>query len=418
MLNKRGSVTVFVMMFMVSLIMLFMVMIKAAQDSAVKGAFSSLGTMWCDSILAEYDKNLQDRYDVFAFYGLDPEISAKLRFYAGESILNKRYVTMSRADASLAGFSLNDTGNFKDQITRIAKYRIAGDIAGDANEYTVHGSPQPKTGAGSALMDDLPSGGSTHSVTVSGFRHAVESAGSVKGLFEQAGDLYLEDKYIFSYFKDRSDDRGIGETYLNNEVEYLICGRKSDTEIEDSIRMKIIAIRTVFNTIYAFEDPVISAEAMSAAEILTPGPAAALTKTLLQTGWAACESVNDYNLLIKGKKVPLYKDRGSWALSLESIIKGGIREMDEGKEPEVKDEVPCVDPGCEHGEKYQDYLRAMLFIMDENVKLLRMMDLMQINMRYCCYSDFRIREYSTGLRASFEANGADIKIERKYYGAS
>ena len=30
--NKKGSVTIFVMMFMVSLIMLFMVMIKAAED--------------------------------------------------------------------------------------------------------------------------------------------------------------------------------------------------------------------------------------------------------------------------------------------------------------------------------------------------------------------------------------------------
>lgn len=417
MLNKRGSVTVFVMMFMVSLIMLFMVMIKAAQDSAVKGAFSSMGTMWCDSILAEYDKNLQDRYDVFAFYGLTPEISAKLRFYAGESILNKKYVRMSRAESSLAGFSLMDTDNFREQITRIAKYRIAGDITGDANEYSVHGMPQPRTGAGGALMSDLPSGGSMHSVTASGFRHAVESAGSIRGIIEKSGDAFLEDKYIFSYFKDRSDDRGLGETYLNNEVEYLICGRKSDREIEDSIKMKIIAVRTVFNTIYAFEDPKINAETMSAAEIITPGPAAAVTQKLLQTGWAACESVNDYNLLINGKKVPLYKDSNSWALSLESIIRGGIKEIDEGKAPEMKDEVPCVDPGSEHGEKYQDYLRAMLFIMDEDVKLLRMMDLMQINMRYCCYSDFRIREYSTGLEAAFEVNGTSINIERKYYGA-
>ena len=88
--NKKGSVTIFVMMFMVSLIMLFMVMIKAAEDAAVKGAVSSMGIMWCDSVLAEYDKNLEDRYDIFAFYGLTPEVNAKLRFYAGESVLNKR----------------------------------------------------------------------------------------------------------------------------------------------------------------------------------------------------------------------------------------------------------------------------------------------------------------------------------------
>ena len=82
--NRRGSVTVFIMMFMVSLIMLFLVLIRASKDAAVKGSFGALGVMWCDSVLAEYDLNLQDRYDIFAFYGLDSEVSSKLRFYAGE----------------------------------------------------------------------------------------------------------------------------------------------------------------------------------------------------------------------------------------------------------------------------------------------------------------------------------------------
>ena len=413
--NKKGSVTIFVMMFMVSLIMLFMVMIKAAEDAAVKGAFSSMGIMWCDSVLAEYDKNLEDRYDIFAFYGLTPEVNAKLRFYAGESVLNKRYITMSKAESSLSGFSLMDTENFKGQVIRASQYRIAGDIVGKAGEYEVHGEPQPKTEGGSALMQDLPSGGSEQSVTASGFRHAVESAGSIGGVIKSAGDLYLENRYIFSYFKDRSDAKDLGETYLNNEIEYIICGKKSDDAIENNMKLKLIAVRSIFNTIYAFEDPEINAETLAAAEIITPG-AAPLTQKLLQTAWAACESVTDYNLLINGKKVPLYKDRGSWATSLESIIKGGIREIDEGKEPECKEEVPCIDPGNETGEDYHDYLNAMLFMIDENVKLLRMMDLMQINMRYCCYSDFRIREYNTGLEAHFEANGADVKIKRKYFG--
>lgn len=413
--SRRGSVTVFVMMFMVSLIMLFMVMIRAAKDTAVKGAFSSLGPMWCDSILAEYDQNLQDRYDIFAFYGLAPEVSAKLRFYAGESILDKKYVTMSRAEGSLAGYSLIDTDNFRRQVTRVAKYRIAGDIKGEANEYVFHGAPQPKAG-GSALMTDLPSGGTRKSVSASTFRHAVEAAGSLKSAVSKAGDAFLEDKYIFSYFKDKSDDKDLGETYLSNEIEYLVCGAKSDREIEDNIKMRIIAIRTIFNTIYAFEDPEISAETLAAAEIITPGPASLATQKILQTGWAACESVNDYNLLIKGKKVPFYKDSSSWALSLESVIKGGIKELDEGASPEMKDEVPCIDPGSEHGETYQDYLRTMLFLMDEDVKLLRMMDLIQMNMRLCHYSDFRIREYNTGLKASFEMNGGKLDVERAYFG--
>ena len=158
------------MMVMVSLIMLFMVIIKAACDSAVKGAFSSMGTMWCDSVLAEYDRNLEDRYDIFAFYGLEPEVNAKLRFYAGESVLDKKFVRFSNVETSLSHNSLIDTDNFKAQILRAAKYRIAGDIKGDAADFEIHGAPQPKTAKGGALMSDLPSGGSAQSITASGFR--------------------------------------------------------------------------------------------------------------------------------------------------------------------------------------------------------------------------------------------------------
>lgn len=412
--DKRGSVTVFVMMFMMSLIMLFMALIRASKDAAVKGSFGALGVMWCDSVLAEYDLNLQDRYDIFAYYGLEQDVNNKLRFYAGESLLDKKYVSMSGVDSSLTGYSLLDTDNFRKQVVRASKLRLAGKLLGKPNEFKSHGPEQPRTESSGELMADLPSGGTSASISAYTFRHAIESAGSVQGVISKTGDRFLENEYAFMYFKDRSDDKEIGKTFLNYEIEYLISGRKSDEANEDSMRIKIVAIRMIFNTIFAFENPEIVSETLAAAEVLTPGAPAAATQKALQLGWAACESVNDYNLLINGKKVPMYKDNGSWALDLESVVKGGIREHEEGDEPQIKDEVPCVDPGNEHGEEYKDYLKAMLFLMDEDVLLLRMMDLMQINMRYCHYADFRIREYNTGIKAVFNVNGGTYEMERAY----
>ncbi len=413
-MNRKGSVTVFVMMFMMSLTMMFLVFIRASKDAAVKGSFGALGLMWCDSVLAEYDLNLQDRYDVFAFYGLQPEIESKLRFYAGRSVLDKKYVSMSGVESSLSEYSLLDTDNFRKQIVKAAKYRMAGKLIGKPSEFSSHGPAQPRTEDAGDLMSDLPSGGSSSGLSAAALGGAFERAGSIAGVISGAGDRFLENEYAFMYFKDRSDDKDIGETFLSYEIEYLICGRKSDKANENEMRLKIVAVRLIFNTMFALEDPEINAETLAAAEVLTPGPAAAATQKLLQAGWAACESVNDYNLLISGKKVPLYKDKASWALDLESVIKGGIREHEEGDEPEMKEEVPCVDPGNVHGEEYKDYIRAMLFLMDENVKLLRMMDLIQINMRYCNYADFRIRDYNTGVRARFHVNGVNCEVEREY----
>lgn len=412
--NKKGSVTVFIMLFMVSLMMMFLVFIRESKNAAVKGSFGALGVMWCDSILAEYDLNLQDRYDIFAFYGLQPEIEGKLRYYVGKSVLKKKYVSMSGIESSLSEYSLIDIDNFRDQVTRASKMRLAGKLLGKANEFESHGPEQPRTESAGDIMSDLPSGGSTSGLSASAFNSAVESAGSITDVVRKAGDRFLENEYAFMYFKDRSDDKDIGKTFLNYEIEYLLCGRKSDEANEAEMRLKIVAIRLIFNTLFALKDPEINSETLAAAEVITPGPAVPVTQKILQAGWAACESVNDYNLLVNGKKVPMYKDKVSWALDLESVVKGGIREHEEGDEPEMKEEVPCVDPGNEHGEEYGDYIRAMLYLMDENLMLLRMMDLMQINMRYCHYADFRIKEYNTGLRAVFHVNGGDYEIERKY----
>ena len=51
-----------------------------------------------------------------------------------------------------------------------------------------------------------------------------------------------------------------------------------------------------------------SAEAMTVAEAITPGPSAAATQKVLIAAWAFAESVNDYKLLLKGHKIPIMKN--------------------------------------------------------------------------------------------------------------
>lgn len=416
-MNKKGSFTVFVMVFMTALISMSLVFLRVSKNAAAAGAVRGLGSLWADSILAEYDKNLYERYGIFAYGGIEREVRQKLAFYAGESCADKRYVRIEELRPGLYDHSLGDKERFSEQIRDAAKEVLAGKIVGKERgeePFRTYGSPQPVERDAGKLREGLPSSGNAGSIGAAGLAAKLLGADSFGALLERTGRTYLENEYLFSYFKDRSGGRGLGETFLENEIEYVIAGGGSDAESEGRIRRKIIAVREIVNTAFVLEDPKMRAETLAAAELMTPG-AAVLTQKLLQAGWALAESVNDYRLLINGKKVPMRKDSASWALDLESLVKGGVREHGEDDPVEMKEEVPCVDPGNEHGETYRDYLRVMADLMDQDLKLLRMMDVVQMNMRKLYYADFRMRGYNTGITLAVRVNGRDLTIERTYH---
>lgn len=154
------------------------------------------------------------------------------------------------------------------------------------------------------------------------------------------------------------------------------------------------------NALYLNRDPVKSGEAMAAAQLLTPGPAAVVTKQALIMAWALAESINDYKLLINGHKVPLNKTEATWAVDLESVINN----REEG----------CIYTGVDVGETYQDYLSLLACTMDGRLRILRILDLIQINMRRYYYEDFLLREYNGGVRFVLTVNGEPYETVKTY----
>ena len=55
-----------------------------------------------------------------------------------------------------------------------------------------------------------------------------------------------------------------------------------------------------------------------------------------------------------------------------------------------------------------------MFFKDENVKVSRIMDLIQINTRMKCDGDFLINECFTGISVDVKVNGVDYSYEKKY----
>ena len=409
--KKRGSVTVLVMLLFVTLVSMILTFVAVSKETALKSAVGELVLVWVNSILGEYDLNLQNRYGIFGFYGMEGEVAGKLDHYARESFTDKKYVDYGGCRCSLYEYSLANTDMMKKQIVTLGRLAAAEKLLEPDDGIVPAEGADYGTIRNRAILRHLPSAGSKRSVTISGAAYLLKSSASVKDAVKKGTDRYFENSYLFSYYKDRMDSRGLGRTFFHNEIEYVINGRPDDSTNERLTMLKLIGVREVMNLAFIIRDPKLSGETLAAAELMTPGPAAPVTQKLIQAAWALAESRNDYLLLINGGRVTVMKDADSWAIDLQSIVG---RSPKKGDEKDLKKKAAYVDTHNRSGDTYEDYLGFLAYAMDEEVKVLRMMDLMQINMKYCYYEDFELRDYSAGLKAVFSVNGDDHEVEKEY----
>ena len=216
----------------------------------------------------------------------------------------------------------------------------------------------------------------------------------------------LINTYAFIYFKDNLNERDLGETYFQNEIEYSLSGKRSDSEALKAVKSKITILRNGLNLIYLYSSEEKREAAMMLAAAVTPGAEAVATQAAVLETWAYAEACNDVKLLLAGKEVPLLKTDSSWALDLDNAVSSENLQMllKEG----------YVTPRDEEGCSYDEYLRILMNFIPEKTRLLRMMDLIQINMKFLYCDYFLISDYYTGLKFSMKVNGIDYEFEEKY----
>ena len=406
--NKKGSVTVFICIFFVTLVFLILTFVSFAKKEAVSSGITALNQLWADSVLAEYDLNLQKRYNIFGFYGYPSDVKDKLTYYADQSLHSKKYISYQVTGCSLYDYALTNTQCLEEQLVKAGKLAFTEKFIKPEEEIkSIQSTDVPaekeagyQSPDSSQVFKDLPSEGSPKSYSLSAVMNLLSGKASVGESINQTGKNWWVNQYLFAYFKDALDRKNLGQTYLQNEIEYIICGEKSDSANAAAIRRRIIAVREAMNLLYLSKDVKKQAAAAAAAQLLTPGPMAAATKAAILAAWALAESGNDYKLLIRGLPVPMMKTQASWAVDLDSVINNTA----EG----------YIDTGCRTGDTYQDYLKLFSCTMDSSVRLLRIMDVIQINMRSFYYDSFLLRDYNGGVRFVTEVNGAEYETIKTY----
>ena len=176
---------------------------------------------------------------------------------------------------------------------------------------------------------------------------------------------YMED-FFANYFSEKEGH------FLNYEMEYVACGKDSDWENLEGVLKRIMLIREASNVTYLLQDKEKMALAKGLAEIvgLMAGENPGVVK-IIQIGiigaWAYMESVLDVRTLITGGKIPLIKQEREWTTELTNLL----AVFD--KEAKAK--------MCEKGLGYVDYLKQVLFTMDNQKLAYRMMEVMEIGLR-------------------------------------
>ena len=403
--SKKGSYIVFITMLFSGILILIMTVLHFSREIAISSSADSLSQLWTNSILSEYDIFLDERYGIKAFVSDEYTAEKKLAKYTAYTADSLEYVHIDEITVFLDDYSLLNGNNFvksvNSSVLNLRMPKTASFCVSGENVTSITDINENRYIANQSILMSLPSNRTIFSDDISD---------------SLLSSLSLE-KYIFTFFKSNTVDRDLKETYFSNEIEYIISGKPDDKRSLESVRTKLVFHRNALNMAFLLKSKDKQAEALAAAELLTPGPAAELTKLAILETWAFLESENDVDLLLGGKRVPLNKTDLNWALSIENALSefsGSESSSDIDQGDTSKDSRRYIEPPVVSGLDYEGYLKILLAEIAENTKVLRIMDLIQINAKYLYSGSFLISDYYIGLDTEIKVNGKIHMLSKEY----
>lgn len=405
--------------------------IGVSRRLAVSSECEIFGRLWGRAILSEYDIHLLDDYSLMAYFGNDGEVSSKLDSYLKYSTQNRMNAQIKGANADLTGYELGDPANFRKALKLGAAGNAVSEIIngrGRSARNLDSGEGYDEEGrviSNPVVTDTLPSHGAGGSVSGETLAERAKSAGDeggLSGMLSGAGAEILLIQRCFDNHVTTPDDK---DHLLVNEWEYVIKGSLDDEANYRAVRRRLFVARNVLNLAALYKDPAKTELVVAAAETITPGPLGALTQVIIAEAWAALETEEDLDDLYNDRRVPVLKTPGEWKTDISAVLgseKVKDKLDDESREllEEKKGEIESLAGGIStvtqfsKGLNYDEYLMLMIMSLNDNVRLLRIMDLVQINMKYRYYADFNLMEYYTGVRFTIDANGKSHEFEDSY----
>jgi len=198
-------------------------------------------------------------------------------------------------------------------------------------------------------------------------------------------NLNFENKSDYSHQK--------GNSFFNSEIEYILEGKNKQQDNERNIYLKIYSMRLVNNWIAVYTNNELRELSEAAALLIaafTFGTAAPIFELAIITALAAAETALDmYFLINMGYRIPFIKTSQNISINIDNLMKTSESLiLGEGLEP-VCDSAFNVS--------YENYLYFFLLLTSQDIKLLRMADIIQLNMSID-NPEYILAEHSVYLR--------------------
>lgn len=446
-INKKGYSSVFLAICLVAFSVSLVTAIWICRAVVVRSECESYGRVWARAVLSEYDVHLMEDYGIMAYFGGESDVKKKIDSFMNYSLKGKMTARLGGSQSELAGYELGDPENFRKAITKNLPYEAAEmtaqlasgrDIRSDASEDDADeendGKLRDRKIGNRVVLDTLPSRGRASYYDDSDIKRMSDKirnlgcADAVRSMISESGAEFV---FIEQYFSNHVTKARGKAGYLENEWEYIICGHPSDKRNLIECRINLIVLREGLNLISLLLDKdkvKLIADVTKASNLAAP-----VVAIVLPVAWAGLETVFDMRDLYKGKRVPIVKTDKQWKTDLGAVLKSDkfkkeagskmSKEQKESMEENSKEiqeaaeeslPAPDINIPFKDGLNYDEYLLYFIAMMSESERTLRMMDLVQINMKSRYYKDFNMMEYYTGVRYVMEVNGRDYAFEDAY----
>lgn len=399
--NEKGSVSVFLILLLLAAIVAIGSLTEAAISIATRSYGYSVLDLAGRSVLSEYDRELRNRYGLFGLSTTTEKVAKRLELYTETAFLKEEdaidffRIRNKKCEIDLSAHALTQPDLLENQILQETGSILASDLL-SIFDLMSHADEQEQIQSkerraervlrNTDISSQLPS--RLHQLPKGFLPDLLLGVDEFADLTKAGTSLGKEaaiNSYIIRHFRDRSDAIEWSNTFFVNEIEYILFGAENDGQNRTMAKTAMIFFRTAMN----FQHIMTNTEKQSAIErlamILTPGPEALATQLALATTWAGAEAFVDWEKLDQGYRVPFLKESPDWALSLDNAVQGILNLWVPPSEQQNS------------GLNYKDHLLLLLFARERTTKLIRIMDLIQLNLIGDHDSSFRMSGCYSGF---------------------